>query len=257
MSLVSRLFGKKGMQKQSIPPQAEAALKERRRTARVNILPLHNISLRLIEPFVADNVPLSTISPTGIGIALSPPLSALIPGGQIRGELHFQDTHVSAEAKIIHITDNVIGCDFIDGQDSPQKTILGFFSIDLAAASMIDMDTDTLKNDRDGNARWLQGSHQCELYLALDGKQVVRFHLVVFGNYLEGGKGRSFRCGRVNADISQSKARLNKSSLIQWEPLSPAESLSAERFIRNVRQLSEPQCKTIIGWIKSSTLQQA
>lgn len=234
-----------------VPKPNKQKYAKKQRSARISLLPLHHISLRLLEPASEQTHFLSNVSTSGLGIVRKTMNIALKANQTVRAELRFGSTGLPITMKVIHVSDAVVGCEFQGDLTEVQKRVNEYFDLEFGALNLLQVNPEMLQEDPDGQPHLLHGDNGCELYLISQGSKIIRFNLTFFGNHIEGGNGKPTRFGQVIEDGPLEKVRYKGSNLIRWNSEKKSNLIaSATRFINGIKFLTSEQKEGLIQLIQ-------
>lgn len=221
-----------------------------KRATRVSLQPLHRIVLEIRKPNITTPPFIQNISFTGMGLR-RPAQWPVNPGGMFEGLLSIDGQRFQVDVRVVHITGELIGCNFEFIERKAVQAIGDYLKAELNALDILKVPTDHIQQDQSGYVpHWFLGQNerdQCELFFLSDGDKVKRFHLVVSGNYLEGGDGVPLKCGLVVNEQQIDKPSYKGSSLIQWHSKLDNELVKVFiRFISNVTMISPAHKASIL-----------
>lgn len=134
----------------------------------------------------------------------------------IQKNLIFQTT-----IQVMHISENGIGCKFLQIQPEIRETLNNFFQAELLGANLKKIDNSILKSEPGITINWYRDMKDNELYIELKDSQILNFHITFNANYMEWSEGKTLKVGQVITD-KRSHA-VKGSSLIEFQ--------TAEKFI--------------------------
>jgi hypothetical protein len=223
----------------------KADLISRRKHPRVTLDPLHAVSFELMEG--AAKIDLGNLSISGMGLFASSLPSEVKNNDLLEGILHCGSERVKATARVVHLGQVLIGCQFVGHDAEVNRLVQSYFSLELNALSMISVRSELLQEDPDGTPHWIHGKNNCELFFVSKDERVIRFNLTFFGNYVEGGEEMRPKYGQImEEDDGLGKPRHKSSALIRWDPALAAQlEPYALRFLGSVPYLEESHRKAI------------
>ncbi len=216
------------------------------RATRVEVIPFHDVTLKIFTG-VSDEkgLNLSNISASGIGANPCDGMPLPLKGDIISASVVFPDGRFPVTLRVAHASELALGCAFIAEFSNLKAEILRFFSVELAAKELVEVNALILKAEPDGQPRLFRGRNNCELFLVEYGGKIVRFQLSFFGNYIEGGDGLKTKLGFLTL-AQTDKPKYKGSSLVRLvSELSPEILQNAMKFIENIKALPEEQREII------------
>lgn len=224
------------------------------RAPRIRLLSLHGLHFERKVPAFDSKIFITNLSTTGIGFLKESGEPWPEEGSVIEGSLFSQNNHIEIQAKVIHTSTQVVGCHFEGPSKKIEDFVNRFFDLELSALRMNPVNPDILKPENDGTPFWFLGVDNCELYYTVspNGK-VLRFSLSYFGNYLEGGVGRTTKLGHVVEDEGLEKPHYKGSALIRVSPtMESSLTETALRFLTNIEKLPSDHRSQIIEFIEEA-----
>jgi hypothetical protein len=163
-------------------------------------------------------------------------------GDIIKGILTIETESFPIELEVVYSGKNV-GCKIILIERNCLKKISQYFSFELVAQSLYPLNSEHLKKDPDGTPIFYVGEDSCELYFVENNKNLIKFSVTLFGNYIEIDKNHNIRHGRVSGNSEELEKNLTykKSDLIltSQEVLAEEQKNKIERFILSIENLSQ------------------
>ncbi len=169
------------------------------RPPRVRVTTLHRILFQRLRDSLRDPLELANISTQGIGL-MRRNVGAIQTGQKITGELMINENGYPIELEVRHLSEHVVGCQFIGSTPVLTKAIEEYFRIEILALRLNRVDEAYLKQDPNGRVSWFTDGGQNEVHFVSDEQGVLNFHMSFLGNYIEGGRGRPLRCGHIVED---------------------------------------------------------
>jgi len=245
MPLFKKFFGDEEEKKLKALEQRAEILE---RAPRIRLLPLHNIEFTLKHPSATYHIKLANLSLSGAGFIRSTAISWPPVGTILRGDFKVEKKNYPVCAQIVHISPLVVGCSYEGDVSGVQGMIKDYFRVEMLALKMIEVHPGDIpgKKEAEGIPRWFRGQDNCELFLVVEGTDVVRFQMCVFGNYIEGGESNKLSYGTVLGDIDEKKPRSKASSSIRTtEKISIEVMDTAIKFAENIESLA-PEYRSAI-----------
>ncbi len=214
---------------------------DRRRTVagrlpRVKIEPLHEIGFKLDSG--GNPLQIANISAGGIGCFKSSLERWPEPGSVIQGWLTIGESSFEVKVKLVHASEAVVGMSFEQPPIPMGAKIREYLRAELSALNMVCVPRESFRHEPEGTPYWFHGTNNCELYFVERMGRILRFHLVYFGHYLEGGAGKPLRYGYVVEQQDDAFPENNGTALVRWGKSIHAESIStAIRLIQNIQDL--------------------
>ncbi len=169
-------------------------------------------------------------------------------GQKIAGELKLIERGYSVELEVRHLSEHVVGCLFLGATDVLAKAIEEYFRIEILALRLNRVDEAYLKQDPNGRVSWFTDGGQNEVHFVSDDQGVLNFHMSFLGNYIEGGRGRSLRCGHI---VEDTRIYHKGSALLDLsEPVTDEILGLGQLLIDNVENLPVPQAAAIKTFLK-------
>lgn len=205
------------------------------RAPRVEVSALHRISF---YPHAAStNRPwhLSNISTSGTAFLREPHLPDLKMGDQIQGELDLNDQRHKILTDIRHITQKIVGCEFVAPSSALQAAIENYFAAEILALRLRLIDPKFLKKGNEETVYWFSDGRQNEVYVQIKNGKIQHFHFTFLGNYIEGGAESPLRYGYLKEESTTQM--IKPSTLVQLSTQIPTGLLETCKQI--VATLSE------------------
>lgn len=196
----------------------------------------------------ATPIPLSIINISTSGVALAHSCFEHWPntGSQLKGSLLISENSFPLALQIIHFTKEIVGCAYVEPTKTLVQAIEKHLLVEMNALKMNPMDTSQLTPLEDEQAHWFHGEH-CDLFYTLRNQQILRFNVVFFGNYIEGGTDRPIRFGVVSEAKDFST---DNSKSIRWlQTLNAHQLESIIRMIQNIPTLAPSHREAILKLI--------
>lgn len=221
------------------------------RSARISVFPVYDVYFQAAqgnrEPAVVVNVSSSGMGLLRVSGRLWPERGAVLDG-----EVNVHGKQVSVQAKVVRSTAAIVGCSFLGDTTLLAQTLSEYFSVELSAVHLSEVNPEILKKESDGTGRLFRSRQNCELYLVERDSRLVRFQMSFLGNYLEGSHEEGLKFGYVHGD-DREKPKYEGSSLVRYISMIPPEVLtSAEKFVSNVPGLDKAHCAAIAALISGA-----
>ena len=255
MGFISKILAAFSGDSETSGEPAEAQTSVMARAPRVRILPLHNISFILGASDTVQPISLSNISTTGVSFIRDSRQVWPQTGTIIDGKFLFQGREYPASMQIVHISGNMVGCQFSTAvREVISPMVLRYFELELSALQLTPVNSNFLKKPEDGEPRWFRGKDNCELYYVENEGRIVRFNLTFFGNHIEGGDKLPLRYGEVVVDDEITDAdgyKIKETALIRPRgALSPEVMGMTFKFVANIDSLSESHRSELLTELK-------
>jgi len=219
--------------------------KENRRAPRIRILPLHDLSIAMVEPSAVLGIRIANLSVTGAGLIKESSQTWPEAGQRFSGKMKFGEKTVDMVARVVGIYPRVVGVQFEGDSEELRTMILEFFKVELSAVSMIEVNPKILKQPKEGKARYFCSENACELNIVEDDSGgLLRFDLSFLGNYFESENDGSLKYGvaqgdEKDVDENTGNYTYKGSTIINWSPLSNEMIETAVRFVNGIETLDE------------------
>lgn len=220
--------------KKSISEEEKQLVK---RAPRVQITALHGVEFK--ENQEGKNLQLVNLSITGVGFLRSSIENWPSSGSVVKGELVFSDRKVQVEAQIVHVSEEIVGCQFQGDLSLIREVVPRYFQLELSALKLVRVKRELLKDEEDGDPLWFRGSDNCELFLVEKGGDWVRFNLVFFGNHFEGTRAGKIQYGQVVEDEPDELQHKSSHLIRQVSSVSQEVIEGAVRFVQNISELPQ------------------
>ncbi len=211
------------------------------RAPRVKISGLHDLLFIVTVGDEEIEIKVSNLSISGLGLLSSKEYEFPKENGFASGFLLLNRQRIPVTFQIVHQSPKVVGGKFTEIPDLLRNQITKYFDVELAALEMNQVNSKFLKEQEDGEPRWFKSGDQTELFFVEKNESLVRFHMSFLGFYLEGGNGRTTRCGKIIDEWEQEDETGYKgSSVIQYESeVSQLVKKSAIRLIDGIKELDK------------------
>ena len=225
-----------------------------KRSPRVHILPLHNVSFSKTGD--EKTIKLSNLSVTGAGFLRNLHHDWTETDEVMDGSFSFKGKKYPISMKIIHHSPMIIGCAF----DEPNRKVMRsfvsrYFDLELSALQLYEVDPKYLKDEKTGTPRWFQGKDNCEVYIIEQDNKIILFNITFFGNHIEGGDTVPLRYGLiVDDDEAETDTIFRMKGATVIRPIdifSPELIESALKFVSNLEVLTGKQRTTILEKLKA------
>ncbi len=174
------------------------------------------------------------------GIAFDVASLAVWPsvGSILDGVLRFHESESHLKFQLIHNTNSLVGCKFVEQTTKLQASIIEGFRVELLALSLVHVDPKILKPRADGLPYYFHGRDNSELYFVEVNGNIFEFTLSLFGHYIEGGATKAFKFGEIVKEVSGKVHGYKRVDPVIWERrLDPKFLDDAVRFIENIDRL--------------------
>lgn len=211
--------------------------KDKRQEQRINLIPLHNITVKVTEPELTQ-VSLVNLSLKGLGIVKHHFTRAPKKNEALNGVINFEGQTFMFQSRVAHVSNYTVGCEITSIDASYARCWEKYFTREIEAIKMNEVNSSSLKNPNEGEARWFQGGDHCSLYFVKHQDIIKHFEIVFFGNIIHGGEGRKTLMGEIQAD-EQGHFKQFQGSAILEDPVeidSPMRECLL-KFIANIHQL--------------------
>lgn len=218
------------------------------RSARVSVFPVYDVYFQAaIGNRGADVV--VNVSTSGMGLLRVSGRFWPEPHAVVFGHVMLHGKHVAVQTKIVRATSSIIGCSFVGDTTLLAQALEEYFSVELSAVHLSEVNPEILKTELDGRGRLFRSKQNCELYLVERDAQLIRFQMSFLGNYLEGSYDEALKFGHVHGD-EREKPKYEGSSLVRYVSDIPSEILTAaEKFVSNVPGLEKTHRHAIASLI--------
>lgn len=172
------------------PTRISKSKSDSRAAVRVRLNPLYRVKFTVNDAEGVQDFAVLNLSVTGFALLPAQKMEPWKSGDVIQGILSCDDEGLKLRARVIRIADGVIGCAF-EGELAPIRKLLDqYFDQEIAALNMTQVKSSILKRDGNGTPYLFMGRNNCDLYYVANQKEVLRFSLHLFGNSIEGEKGK-------------------------------------------------------------------
>ena len=216
------------------------------RHTRVQVVPFYDVTLNVLDQGKSEKIlKVANLSASGVGAIPEAGMQLPNKGDRMTGSMVFPDGKFPVTMKVAHASDLAIGCAFVEEFTNLKNEILRYFSVELAAKELVEVNADILKSEPDGAPRLFRGRKNCELFLVENDGKIVRFQLSLFGNYIEGGEGLKTKLGFL-ASAQDEKPKYKGTSLVRLvSEFSPEILSNATKYVENIQALSSEQREII------------
>ncbi|OFZ22449.1 MAG: hypothetical protein A2X94_01335 [Bdellovibrionales bacterium GWB1_55_8] len=224
------------------------------RAPRVHLNSLIHTEFTRRTPEPAKQMELSNISLTGLALTADSKADRVRVGNFIFGDLVLGGAPaISVKLEVMRSMGSMLGCRFNEPTSELRSRILKYFEVEIASGEFLPVPAGRLAQEKDGQPAWFTGENNCELYLVTSGTKVVRFHLGLFANYVEGGEDLPLRFGKIVEDPIPEKPGHKGSSLIRPDENWGKEQLvMALRLVRQAAQLNPEHRKRLEELLNAS-----
>lgn len=184
------------------------------------------------------------------GIALQQPQGMLITENNLQGIIRIKDQSFSVELTVIHRNDKFLGCKFSKVPENFHRAFDIFFKYQLLASSFSQVNSALLNQPSEGLAHWYFDRNENEVYFVNKDSSILHFHIVIDGNYIEGGQGQALRTGTTSEDKSDYGVKSSK--IVKFDSDANIEVLDKGlSLLRYLRFFCEGDFDTLIESIKN------
>ncbi|MCB1189805.1 MAG: hypothetical protein H7A23_00900 [Leptospiraceae bacterium] len=203
--------------------------------------------------FGLEKVKLYNLSSTGVGFINSKKDKWAKKGTPIEGTFIFGENVFDVSMSIVHTNEDVIGCAFLSDTKEVVKFIKKYFTIELQALQLIEVDDNCLNPALDGKPKWFMGNENFSLYFIYKEEKLVRFNLVFMGSELEGKNGRLLKFTPILEEENYG-SKYNKESEIFVSDYKIPQGIfeEIERFIFTIPTLKHEFKEQLIDYLKAN-----
>jgi len=217
---------------------------------RFHIGGLHNISFRVQVPnqksFVACT--LNNLSHQGLAFQFVSQLPLLQEGSNINAEIILDDTPISIVLTIRHFSQNGVGCELFSDKAEFKKHVDEFLVDEIKAVEMIEVSSDKLKKDSDGNGHYFTTpDSSCTLYYAENNGKVNKIHINVLGNTINLSP-----AGEISYGFVLDEGGPDSIISVKVSSLPPEIINHAMRFITNIKSLPDNHREQVVTLIEDA-----
>lgn len=227
--------------KRSCPPEV-------RQNPRLPLKPLHKVSFQFEKN--GTFYKLFNISIGGFGFFSRKESSVNSEKNNHSVQLYIDTLKFEVQIEVVHRSDKVTGCRFVNSDPKLVEAIENYFIIELSALKMSRVES---KDDGspEGKILFFLGQNNCEILIHENYGAVQHFSIILFGNYLEGDqKGTLWVGEKIDYPTAIAPDGVHLFKPVQKADIHLIES--ASRLIDSVQGLTEVQKKTIIDLLMKS-----
>jgi hypothetical protein len=209
------------------------------RAVRIRIFSAHNISFDLFSSSARKRLNVTNVSTTGIGFSKDEDSSWQALGQKLTGQLNLRNSSFRVSLEVRHVTQGTVGCKFISTETSLEKAIEDYLVYEITALGLKSVDKEHLATTEEGEPHWFIDPKGNELYVIEKNNELLRFHIVFLGNYVEWKKGNLVKVGIVLSDRNAKPLRHKGSHVVRFSDSVPKEiSVVVGRLLENIPQLN-------------------
>lgn len=259
MALLKKLQGWLSTQNENRENQGETELSAKAahslrawvaRAPRIKPSPLHGLIWR---GNAGEQWPIENLSVSGIAFEAGSAPGSLQEGHTIEGSVCFDQEKYYVAAKVVHVSDRGVGCQFVSPTAELQSRILNRFHIEISALRMVAAKSGFLKAEPDGQPFWMHWGEHCELHYVFQGEKVIRFSATLFSDYVEAGIEQPAQFGRLMEEPRDSAHKHAASILVSARKEIPEELIEIfRRFIGAAPNLDPNHRKQLLQFLPSS-----
>ncbi|MCM2281047.1 MAG: hypothetical protein NDI61_04290 [Bdellovibrionaceae bacterium] len=242
MSIFKKLLGRGKSERVQTP-----------RPPRIRVTALHRVAFRHLANGQGRSaqVPISNVSTRGMGL-LRPQLGELNVGDGLKGELEINQNVFGIEGLVRHLSEAVVGCEFMGPMDDLGRAVEEYFRIEICGLKLNRVDETFLKKDPAGKVAWFTDGGQNEVYFVSDRDGILSFHVSFLGNYIEGGRSKILRCGHI-IDEAPNATKHKGSNLLDLAPDVSEEVLKlGHLLVDNVEKMPAEQAQMLKALLQKS-----
>lgn len=234
-------------------PEPRKHIQRASRVALHPLFPLLDIQFLLVSPIHEEPLQILNISTSGIAF-FKGSLREVNIKDTWQGNLDVGGVCFPTQLAIARVSNDSIGAAFVSPSVDLARAIAKYLSPEISAVNMTAVPSDNLQPEPDGTPYWFHGENNCELHMVCEESRVLRFHLVFFGNYLEGGAGLPLKFGQVAADEVSDKPGYKGSSMIKGGLKMDSELKQIIiRFLKHIEKISPQHKESLIELIEISS----
>lgn len=208
---------------------------------------LQTVVLTVTKPHQIE-LKLSNISLSGMGLLLPHAFELGQLGDRVSGVLAVGSETCTIDATIVHLDEDIAGCRVDGNGEAFRSLIKSYYLTGLETVKMRHVKPDIIKPVADGDVVWLMGKNNCELYYVVKDDCVIRFHLIVYGNYISGGKEIKPTFGYVSGHQPDSTSQL--SVVDHVDAFSPETKYVAINAVLGTKRIVEAHKRQIIDFLE-------
>ena len=194
-------------------------------------------------------IPLYNISATGVAFRQGFFKDLPNVNDVIAGAVTIDKDEFEVELKVVHLTPPLVGCAFINHQETLAQSLNEKFEFELSAHSLVKMKPGILKPVDEGTPYFYFGKQQEELYFVRASNVITQFNICFEGIYIEGGRNRELKMGMIaEQDMRTAPKGYTPTARMEvafFEEIKPDFIDKAKAFLRNIQWLSGDNVKLI------------
>lgn len=194
---------------------------------------------------------LLNISLKGMAVNLEKGPVNLSVGAELQTEVIVDDKKLfTVMTKIRHVTDDALGLEVVSNLDEFSFFVGEFFSSEINALAMKEVNQESVKQDPRGNTRWWNGGEDYDFYLVEKDSSSIFFNLSFQGQVIVGGEGLNTVIGDSDNYDERFKGFAGSELVKDAKPLDDNLKKSLEKFFKNIPNLSDAVKESLIKSIQ-------
>lgn len=208
------------------------------RAVRVSVFSSHQIFFELFSGPQKKLIEITNISTSGVGLRRDQDTTWQALGQKLTGQLKIQHKYYRVTLEVRHITMGIVGCRYISSEPDLYKAIEDYLVYEITGLGFKKVDGQHLSDVEGGTPQWYVDSRGNELYLVEREGQVVRYHIVFLGNYVEWRGQSGVKVGMVLSDRKAGASNQKQDHVIKFSDTIPKEIENiVKRILTSVRDL--------------------
>jgi len=207
-----------------------------RKTVRVSVGPIHQITFRVKDGNDYHDGVLLNISYGGLGFRS---FKVLEVGMTIDAVLGINDNLFEVSLIVEHVRPTMIGTSFATYSPALIIELGKYFNAEIHGLSLIEVNENLLRHTDEGKSHFFRAQN-CEIFYVENSNRLIRFEITFYGNYIEGEPGFPARFGYLDEAPVATGMHHKGSTLIQTSDASDSETIQEiHRFVINSDKIPE------------------
>jgi hypothetical protein len=184
-------------------------------------------------------LPILNMSLRGINFSHSNGLKQLAVEDIVSGKICIDKDEVSVKVKVLHITNEFVGCSFVSIPNNFEAWFYQNFKPEISGQNLIVIDPKILSHKFEGEPYYFRGSNSDEIYYTLKKEKIHYFSMQCDGHFLSGGNNTSLKFGKVLKLIDEKPHGYKRADNVEWGiKLTEPEVNFFKRFIENATEIN-------------------
>lgn len=208
------------------------------RAVRIKIFSTHQVLFELFSGPQKKLIEITNISTSGVGLKRDQDTTWQALGQKLTGQLKIRHKYFRATLEVRHVTMGIVGCRYISSEPDLYKAIEEYLVYEITGLGLKKVGRQHLSNVDQGTPQWYVDSQGNELYIVERDGQVVRYHIVFLGNYVEWNEQAGIKVGIVLSDKKEDPINQKQAHVIKFSDTIPKEIENiVQRILLSVRDL--------------------